>query len=827
MEYAPNPSDFPFLAKGGEMGKLILQNDWSKTSLGPIESWEISLRSTLGVILSSPFPMFLFWGGELLCFYNDAYRPSLGNNGKHPAIGKKAKEVWADIWDFIGPLIEQVMNSAEPVSFQDQLVAFYRNGRTEDIYWTFCYSAAYDDSGRVNGVVVTCTETTDTVLTKRKLEESERRLRSMIHQAPVSIAIFQGPQFITEIANNRSLQLWGRTAEEVLHRPIFEAMPELLSQEIQGILDQVYQTGEIFSASEFPVELRRQGKLETTYVNFSFEPLFNSSGEIDRTMAVGIDVTDQVVARQKISESEALFRAMADNIPNLAWMANADGWIYWYNKKWYEYTGKTPEEMEGWGWQSVHDPEVLDTVLARWKHSLEQGEIFEMTFPLKGKDGNFRQFLTRVMPVYDEKGAISQWFGSNTDIQEQKDFRDELERQVNERTAELLLLNDSLKKSEERFHHIVAEVQDYAIFYLNRDGIVENWNAGAEKIKYYKAHEIVGRSFSNFYTAEDQVRGLPQQLLATAASQGRSTQEGWRVKKDGSLFWASVVITAVHNNQGEVIGFSKVTHDLSDKKEAADALEAKKTELEEKNAELQRMNKELQSFAYISSHDLQEPLRKIQTFASRILEKEQANLSDKGRELFARMQRSAEQMQALINDLLAYSRTNTAEHVYQKVSLASILERIKQDLREELDEKQGEIILKDFVEVNVIHFQFQQMFYNLISNSIKFSRPDTPLRITISAERIPGTAVPVKHLPHDRHYWHIQLSDNGIGFEQEYKDRIFELFQRLHGKSEYKGTGIGLSIVKKIAENHGGSIGASGQLGQGATFDIYLPVERV
>src|SRR5690606_21021190 len=144
------------------------------------------------------------------------------------------------------------------------------------------------------------------------------------------------------------------------------------------------------------------------------------------------------------------------------------------------------------------------------------------------------------------------------------------------------------------------------------------------------------------------------------------------------------------------------------------------------------------------------------------------------------------------------------------------VERIKQDLREELDEKQAEIVVQNSVEVDVIHFQFHQLFYNLISNSIKFSYADRPLRINISIEKIPRTALSSRNLAREKDYWHIVVIDNGIGFEPEYKERIFELFQRLHGKSEYKGTGIGLSIVKKIAENHSGLITASGELGVGA-----------
>ncbi|GAA0878832.1 hypothetical protein GCM10009119_18000 [Algoriphagus jejuensis] len=1071
-----------FLPKDSEMGQLIRQHDWSNSPLGPMDTWDVSLRTTLGIVLHSAFPMFLFWGEDLICFYNDAYRPSLGIDGKHPAIGKTAKETWSEIWDFVGPLIEKVMTTGQPFFFKDQLVSFYRNGGMEDIYWTFCHSAAFDDQGKINGVLVTCSETTESVLTKRKLEESERRLRSMIAQAPVSIGIFQGSDHITEIANAKALELWGRSSEEILHIPILDAMPELESQGIKILLDEVYTTGKIFRAAELPVQIKRNGNLENTYVNFSYEPLYNTNGEIDGIMAVGIDVTDQVNARHEIRDSEARFRAIADNIPNLAWMAKADGWIYWYNKKWYDYTGKTPEEMEGWGWQSVHDPEVLKTVIPKWQHSIEQGETFEMVFPLLGKDGNYRQFLTRVLPLFDEEGKISNWFGSNTDItelmeaqqsvaaseqrfsnilsqsllavcilkgeemiiasandaiieiwgkgpdvlnkpllevlpelktqvipkllqevystgvpfispeikvtfvrdgkpeesyfnvvyqayretdqsisgitvfaseiteqviakrqleesekkfrlladsmpqyiwtadpqgnlnyfnqsvydfsgltpeqiatdgwlqivhpeererniaswiesvttgkdyrmehrfrrhdgsyrwqlsrakpqwdedgniqmwvgtstdiQDQKDFASELERQVKERTAELVQMNENLKKSEQRYHLMVEEVQDYAILYINREGIVENWNTGAQKIKGYTAKEIIGRSFSNFYTQGDRERGLPQILLNTALQFGKATQEGWRVKKDGSLFWASVVITAVHNDRREIIGFSKVTHDLTEKKEASDALNAKTVELEEKNAELQRMNKELQSFAYISSHDLQEPLRKIQTFASRIVEKEHENLSDKGRDLFARMQRSAEQMQALINDLLAYSRTNTAEHVYQKVNLATVIDKIKQDLSEELEEKNAEIIVQNPVEVNVIHFQFHQLFYNLISNSIKFSHPDRALHLSITTEKVNESNLPTKNLPQDKDYWHISIRDNGIGFESEYNERIFGLFQRLHGKSEYKGTGIGLSIVKKIAENHNGLITAKGEIGKGATFDIYLPVER-
>ncbi|WP_431241172.1 PAS domain-containing protein [Flavobacterium sp. P21] len=159
-----NNTNYDFLSNGGEMGALTRAKDWSKTSVGAVETWSQSLRATLGILLHSKFPMFLFWGPDHICFYNDAYRPSLGNEGKHPDIlGQKGAEYWPEIWDFIGPLIDQVLTNGEPTWHEDQLVPIYRNGRLEDVYWTFSYSPVVNDDGKISGVLVVCTETTEKV----------------------------------------------------------------------------------------------------------------------------------------------------------------------------------------------------------------------------------------------------------------------------------------------------------------------------------------------------------------------------------------------------------------------------------------------------------------------------------------------------------------------------------------------------------------------------------------------------------------------------------------------------------------------------------------
>lgn len=597
MKKTPKATNLLFLDGGGEMGEIIRTMDWEKSALGDIGAWPTSLCTTLGIILHSNFPMFLFWGEDLTCFYNDALIPSLGQDGMQFAMDKKGKVVRPKIWDLVGPTIQEVFRTGRPISFHNRRMP---DERSEEAYWTYNCSAAYNDKGKVNGVFITCSQTTQHINAKREL------------------------QINTGISDPR------------------------------------------------------------------------------------------------------------------------------------------PNEKNGAG---------------------------------------------------------------RSDTSEQRIFGEELERQVHERTANLVKLNKDLKKSEQRYHLMVEEIQDYSILYLNRKGIVENWNRGATKIKGYKAKDIIGKNFSIFYTEKDRAEGLPKKLLGLAVQNNRAVQEGWRVRKDNSLFWASVVITAVHNEKDEVIGFSKVTHDLTEKKELDDDLRGRKAELEEKNIELQQMNKELESFAYISSHDLQEPLRKIQIFASRIAEKEHDSLSENGKYLFKRMQLSAERMQALIDDLLAYSRTHNLKGDFKKTDLGDLIEDVKQDFSEELLQKNAAIEIVDPCTINIIPFQFKQLFYNLLSNSIKFSHPGKPLHITIGNELVKGAEIKDLDLLKDTTYCHITYSDNGIGFDQQYSDKIFEIFQRLHGKTDYPGTGIGLAIIKRIVENHKGDITAEGRSGKGATFNIYIPTK--
>ncbi|MEO5675336.1 MAG: ATP-binding protein [Chitinophagales bacterium] len=249
-------------------------------------------------------------------------------------------------------------------------------------------------------------------------------------------------------------------------------------------------------------------------------------------------------------------------------------------------------------------------------------------------------------------------------------------------------------------------------------------------------------------------------------------------------------------------------------------------QLQEKNLELQRSNTELASFSYIASHDLQEPLRKIQTFSNRILDKDFENLSVKTRDYFQRIIAASTRMQSLIEALLNYSRTNTSEIIFKTTDLNELLEEVKHNLREVIEENHVSIESSTLPALDIIPLQFNQLFTNIIGNAIKYRRTDVNLLIRFDAQEVPAAEIPFKEAFMNAHYCQINITDNGIGFEPQYAERIFELFQRLHVKTEYEGTGIGLAICKKIIQNHGGFIKATGQPGIGSTFSLYLPLNN-
>ncbi len=429
------------MAGGGEMGTLIRAHDWGRSPLGTPDTWPQALRTALRLLLNTGHPMYICWGPALLCFYNDAYRQSIGSERHPSSLGRPAVEVWEEIWPIIGPEIEHVVSGRGSVSHENALVPITRNGVIEEVYWTYSYGPIDDESAPlgIGGVLVICSETTAQVLAARRASEERERFANLFEQAPTFMAVVRGPEHRFELANPRYRHLVGN--RDVLGRTMAEALPDAAAQGYLQMLDGVYHSGQpyVATALKYEMQVNAAGPVETHYVDFVFHPIQDAAGTVTAIFVIGSDVTDRVVASLALAASEMRFHTFADSVAMLCWMADETGAIFWYNSRWYEYTGTTPEQMQGWGWQAVHDPAVLPDVLTRWRASIAAGAPFEMVFPLKNAAGYFRPFLTRIVPSRDTAGRLTGWFGTNTDISQQVDAEKAL-READRRKDEFLAI---------------------------------------------------------------------------------------------------------------------------------------------------------------------------------------------------------------------------------------------------------------------------------------------------------------------------------------------------------------------------------------------------
>lgn len=575
-------------------------------------------------------------------------------------------------------------------------------------------------------------------------------------------------------------------------------------------------------------------------------PIRNENGEIIKWYGTCTDIDEVKRIEHTLRESEERFRVVVNSAPVMVWMSDPQKRFTFFNKRWLEFTGRAMEHELWDGWKEGIYAEDLDGALAVYHEAFEARSDFEVEFRMKRNDGEYRWIVCNGIPRFSYDGVFLGYIGSGIDIHERKNIRLELENRVAERTQEIsrknLALEDTtrtlkeinqqlqqrheeLRQSEERYLRMTNEVEDYAIILLSKEGFIENWNKGAEKIKGYTADEIIGKHFRIFYNQADQQHHLPERLIEEAITHGKSTYEGWRIRKDGSTLWAYTVITALHNDRNDIIGFSKVTRDLTQRKLADDRLKMYAEQLEQKNRELERSNSELSSFSYVASHDLQEPLRKIQAFGNLIQQRDVANLSDTSKDYFERMVRAAIRMQNLIDSLLEFSRTTTARKNFENTDLNALLDEVKKELGHRIEEKKAVIESSHLPTLNIIPFQFRQLLSNLISNSLKYAKEETTPVVEIKANYVKAKELKEKAALPGKDYFQFSVADNGIGFEQEYAEKIFDLFQRLHGRNEYTGSGIGLAICKKIVENHHGFMRAESEPGIGATFFFFIPVK--
>jgi PAS domain S-box-containing protein len=427
-----------------DCAKLIEAIDWTKTSLGPMEEWPRALHITLGIILNSKFPMFIFWGPDHICFYNDASR--VGSQRPHPfSLGKRAEVVWSDRWHIIKPMIDKVLTYGETTWNEDERIPVSVNGHSDEVFSTFSYSPIYDDAGHRVGVLVSGMDTTEKIKSIKKLRESEKNFRNLIAQAPLGIAILKGRDFIVEIANDNFLELCDRTSS-IIGLPLKQALPEMTEQQYPELLTKVMLSGISYHGKEYPVMLVRNGNQEDRYVNFVYEPMKETDGSIKRIMVTVFDVTEQVMARNRSEEIQKELRQLADAMPHLVWIANERGEITYVNDRVSEYLGLTKKEDGRWYWSSICHPDDMQSTIETYMKAIISGSFYEKEHRLQMSDGSYKWHLSRAFPYYNENGKAIKWFGTATDFDEQKKLSEQLEQRVEERTRELERSNKELEQ---------------------------------------------------------------------------------------------------------------------------------------------------------------------------------------------------------------------------------------------------------------------------------------------------------------------------------------------------------------------------------------------
>ncbi|MDF2455020.1 MAG: rcsC [Cytophagaceae bacterium] len=814
METLSKSENYYFLRGGGEMGALMRGYDWSSTSLGTPDQWPGSLRHTVSILLNAALPMALFWGKESIFFYNDAFIPSLGLEGPHPILGKKT-DAWSDRNDLLLGLVEQVSATQQAIRQENQLVSFYRNGKLEDTYWTFSYSPVYEENGTVGGVLSMGTETTPEIKSRERLKKNEAQLRAILDSAPAAIALFVGRDLVIEMPNQSFIDIAGK-GQDIIGKKLAEAVPELQGQPFLKILDDVFTSGKPLQLESSPIQILQDGVLNQYYYDFTYTPVLDANGEVYAILDIAIDVTKQVMDRQKLEQSEQRIRSLVESVPfPIGVYTGKEMKIEFANKnildvwgKGYDVIGKLYREIL---------PELDNQQIF---NQLEQVYATAIPFHAKNEqvdlmhEGKIKPFWFNYSftPLFDQNNKVYGVMNTAADV------------------TDLNLATQKIKQSEWNFRNMVLQAPVAMCIMLGPDHVVEVANELMIELWGKPVEDVMNKPiFEGLPDAKEQ--GL-EKLLADVYSTGlpfHANEMPVSLLRKGKLesVYQNFVYEPYKDVDGKILGVLAISIDVTQQVLARQKIEEvvseRTKELASSNHNLQRSNAELEQFAYIASHDLQEPLRKISMF-SQMLEQSTGELSDKSKRYLSKINDSTHRMINLVRDVLAYSQLSKENRTFEAVDLNKIVADIKTDFELLIEQKDATIQSDVLPVLQAIPLQMAQLFGNLISNALKFKREGVAPVISIQVEKM--TDKEVKKLPQldfNKSFYHIIFSDNGIGFNDEYAEQIFNIFQRLHGKTQFAGTGIGLAICKKVVQNHQGDIYATGKEGQGAVFHIVLP----
>jgi len=799
-----------FIEAGGEMGRLIRKKDWSTTCLGPPQTWPQSLKTMVKMLLDNPFGMYIAWGNEYIQLYNDGYRPILGTH-KHPnALGKSTSQTFGESYDIIKPMFDGVMQGKAICSI-DFLLPINRNGFLEECYFDFSYSPIRLEDGQVGGVLVTVIETTNKKKAGLALKNSEERFRTMADNI-AQLAWMADETGSIFWYNKRWLEYTGKPFEELKGRGWKKIHHPEYGEKVIVKFERAMKEGQPWEDT-FPL-LGADGNYRW-FLSQAF-PIKDGNDHVLQWFGTNTDVTKQMETQLALKESEQLFRTMAEATGVLITITNDRANGIFFNKAWTEFSGLPIEELLNMGWLKIIDESYRERYLASFRELFAQKKPFNGEFRVLNKKNQQRWLYAQATPRFSADGSFADFISSAVDITERKEV--EWRIQEKERNLRNIIVQAPVAMCILKGKNMVVELANELMF----DVWGKPKSAMVGKPLFEGLSEIKGSDIQykmgEVYQTGEVYRG------------GESAITIVRHGKPAPMFFNYVLEPYREISGGDITGIFIVAIDITAHVLARQKIEevvAQRTKaLEEANIVLLKSNEELSQFAYIASHDLQEPLRKISTFSQMLENNLGEEIDEKGKNFLTKINNAARRMSNLIKDVLLYSLVVKDSQVFEKVDLNDIVRNVIVDFELMIEQKHADVKVEPMPVLPAIALQMTQLFGNVIGNALKFSRSDATPQIFITATATNMHEKTTLELNTELEYCKIIVADNGIGFKMEHADQIFNIFQRLHRNSEYEGTGIGLSICKKIAINHGGMLTATGSSEAGAVFNIFLPKSK-